>query len=86
MINWKRLSAKQLDELELYADEHEVVLVDPTARFDSITMFLFEANTVFSEKQLKRYKSVTSKELEVIKEKLEQYGAYLSGESYDDGC
>jgi len=80
MINWKKLSLKQMDELHLYQEDTEVTLVDPTADPKSMTFFMFEAEKVFSEKQLGKYKNVTPTEFKIVKEKLLELGEYLGGE------
>lgn len=70
MINWKKLTHDQMVELELFVHEEEVILVDPKAHYNSPSLFLFEAQEVVSEKQLKRYKNLNAEELEVLKEKV----------------
>ena len=85
MINWKVLKDSQLKEL-LFAKvrEDEVVLVDPTADPRGIAFLLFEADKVFSTKQLSRFKNVTPTELEVVIEKLNDYGRELEGSEDED--
>jgi len=90
MINWKVLSGDQLDTLNLHYNEGEVVLVDPTANYDSIALFMFDAQEVFSEKQLGKYKRVTPTEFKIVEDKLCELGRHLSWDGYteekkDDG-
>jgi len=90
MINWKVLSGDQLDTLNLHYNEGEVVLVDPTANYDSIALFMFDAQEVFSEKQLGKYKRVTPTEFKIVEDKLYELGRHLSWDGYteekkDDG-
>lgn len=85
MINWKTLKDSQLETLGLEkAREDEVVLVDPSASPYGISFMLFEADTVFSEKQLQRYKNVTPTELESIQVKIEEYEAVLTLEEEEE--
>jgi len=70
VINWKKLTHAQMMELEVFVHEDEVILVDPKAHYNSPTLFLFEAQEVVSEKQLKRYKNLNAEELEEFKEKV----------------
>lgn len=85
MINWKTLKDSQLEALRLEKSrDDEVVLVDPSASPYGISFMLFEADTVFSEKQLQRYKNVTPTELESIQSKLEEYEALLTLEEEDE--
>ena len=85
MINWKTLKDSQLEALRLERSrDDEVVLVDPSASPYGISFMLFEADTVFSEKQLQRYKNVTPTELESIQSKLEEYEALLTLEEGDE--
>lgn len=78
MINWKKLNSTQLDDLGLYAQEEETVLVDPEAEPTSIAFLMFDAQDVFSEKQLGKYKKVTPTEFEVVKTKLYELGRIMS--------
>ena len=82
MVNWKRLTDAQVDDLFLFQQEGEVILVDPEAHFASALFMMFEAEKVFSEKQINRYKKVTPTELEVVKDKLIQLGERLSWGDY----
>ena len=85
MINWKTLKDSQLEALRLERSrDDEVVLVDPSASPYGISFMLFEADTVFSEKQLQRYKNVTPTELESIQSKLEEYEALLTLEEEEE--
>jgi len=85
MINWKTLKDSQLEALRLEKSrDDEVVLVDPSASPYGISFMLFEADTVFSEKQLQRYKNVTPTELESIQSKLEEYEALLTLEEEEE--
>jgi hypothetical protein len=70
VINWKKLTHAQMLELEVFVHEDEVILVDPKAHYNSPNLFLFEAQEIVSEKQLKRYKNLNAEELEEFKEKV----------------
>lgn len=78
MVNWKQLTTEHMATLGLSDYDGEVVLVDPTAEPLSGLFFMFGAEKVFSEKQLKRYKKVTPTELKVVEAKLYERGRLLS--------
>jgi len=78
MIKWQRLNYDQLEELGLGTYEGEVVLVDLAASSTSPYLFMFDAQDTFSEKQLSKYKHVTPKELETLKDKLYEAGKIYS--------
>ena len=85
MINWKVLKDSQLEYLDLAKSrDDEVILVDPTASPFGITFMLFEADTVFSVKQLSRFKNVNQEELQTIDHKLVKYGMVMSEEEEED--
>ena len=72
MIRWRLLNDYTLSQLGLSRDyPKQVILVDPAAKRIE-TMFLYSAEEVFSEKQIRAYRAIYKKGIPELKAHMEK--------------